>query len=115
MNTFTEQNFHFFFDSLVSPACVINRELIIHKTNDEFLYLADISRGYLDKKIALYNCLEIGLFDENSDEYLDKVFSGEICLSRTYTKACNSKGIPLSLLVSIIPDSNRQSCFATLL
>ena len=111
MNTLTKR----YFDSLVSPACIINRDFIIQKTNEEFLLLADISKGYIDKGISLHNCIDISILDERSDEYLDNVFSGKKCIMRRYTKARNSKGIPLSLLVSILPDATHRSFYATLL
>lgn len=100
-----------FFDSLFSPACIVNSDLQVVHANAEFLNIADIAKKDFNKGIALKKCITADLF-KNKKNFIDTILVKQRSIKKRKVKARNSKGTVLSLYTSIIsinsisPDSD---------
>ena len=90
-----------FFDSLLSPACIVNSDLQVVHANAQFLDIADITKEEFNKGRALKKCITTDLF-KNKKTFIDTVLVQQKSIIKRKVKARNSKGIALSLYTSII-------------
>ncbi len=91
-----------FFESLLSPACIIDREMNVLHTNNDFLDMADITREYLEEGTSLSRCIDIDLFSNNRG-IIDKIYTRQENVQRQRITGRNSKGKHLSLEINIVP------------
>jgi len=91
-----------FLNSLVTPACIIDKDLKILHTNESFLTMADVSSDYIDEDILLNQCIDIDIFKKNP-ELIEKIYTQEEDFQRQRIKGRNSKGKHLSLSISVVP------------
>ncbi len=91
-----------FFNSLLSPACIIDREMNVLHANTKFLSMADISKKYLEEETSLNKCIDIDIFKKNPT-LIEKVYTQEENIQRQRINVRNSKGKHLTLEINIVP------------
>lgn len=90
-----------FFNSLLSPACIVNRSLQVLFANSDFLSMVDISEKDVNKGITLNKCINTDLF-KNRKNLVDIILTQQKSIKNRKIKARNYKGVELSLSASII-------------
>ncbi len=93
-----------FLDGLLSPTCIIDQYLVIKYANYDFLELSQITPRDIRKGISLQKCLNLDIFNDNTD-IIDKALVSREKVKLREVKGHDTKGKYVSLGISIIPAS----------
>lgn len=90
-----------FLNSLLSPACIVDKRLHILEANADFLSVADVSKKEINEGLALNKCIHTDFFT-NWKNCVDIILTQGKCIKKNSIKARNHKGEELILSIRII-------------